>query len=59
MQLIWYFEKPLVAYCPKCATFEMSMTQGLQCSQCKSRNLSYFWWDEDSVHPEDQEDNNE
>lgn len=48
---IYYFDKPIIAYCPECEVTAI-YHNGLVCPNCQNRDeLSIFEWDENSKYP--------
>lgn len=59
-QIVWFFEKPTIGYCPKCETTAIYMMgEGPVCPKCGTTKLSIFEWDGESRHPEDEDDEEE
>jgi len=53
MQIVWFFEKPIIGYCKDCDVIaEWDSEEGLRCPKCKSTDISTFEWDEQSRYPE-------
>ena len=54
MQIVYYFEEPIIGYCPDCDVIAMwTSDKGLVCPKCHTQKLSVFKWDETSRHPEE------
>jgi len=53
MQIVWFFEKPTIGYCPKCDEIAEYHTGRLKCPECGTQELSLFEWDENSKYPEE------
>lgn len=51
MQIVWFFDRPTIGYCPKCEKVAI-YKDGLKCPKCKTTELSIFEWDGESKHPE-------
>jgi len=54
---IFYFEdKATIGFCPLCDEFAVyTEGEGLHCPGCGTKSVSYFVWDGESRHPEDDE----
>ena len=52
MQIVYYFEKPTIGYCPECDCLAVYRRNKLICPNDKVHELSFFVWDESSEPPE-------
>ena len=53
MQIVYYFSKPTIGYCPECdclATYRQDY--GLICPNDRKHPISHFEWNESSEPPE-------
>ena len=57
MQIVYYFDKPTIGYCPDCDCLAVYRSGvGMLCPNNKEHTLSYFEWNENSRHPEEDEE---
>ena len=53
MQIVWYFEKPTIGFCPDCQVIAFwTQDKGLYCPNCQTQKISEFSWEEGTRHPE-------
>ncbi len=53
MQTVYFFDKPIIGYCPECDEIAVwDSANGLHCPNCKSDELSEFEYEGKRPYPE-------